>query len=119
MKRILIVEDYYVLADVESLLCTMEGYDVRVARNGAEGLAVLKDFHPDLILLDIVLPGGMDGIDFLGQIGETGEPVPRILVVSARLDDDTKAQLDSRGVDTLAKPFKVSELASRMQAILG
>ena len=46
MKKVLIIEDYYALADIESLLCTMEGYEVKVAKSGDEGLAAFVEFQP-------------------------------------------------------------------------
>ena len=61
VKKVLIIEDYYALADIESLLCTMEGYEVKVAKSGDEGLAVFGDFQPDLVLLDLMLPGDLSG----------------------------------------------------------
>src|SRR4029077_537304 len=61
MKKVLIIEDYYALADIESLLCTMEGYEVKVAKSGDEGLAAFVEFQPDLVLLDLMLPGDLSG----------------------------------------------------------
>ncbi len=118
MKRILIVEDYHALADVESLLCTMEGYDVRIARTGDEGVASFDAFGPDLVLLDLVLPGNVDGFGVLGHIRAAGSTV-KVLVVSARIDEATRAELDTdSNVDTMRKPFKVNDLAARIQALL-
>jgi DNA-binding response OmpR family regulator len=120
MKKVLIIEDYYALADIESLLCTMEGYEVKVAKSGDEGLAVVSEFEPDLVLLDLMLPGEMSGTQVLERIrGDHGEN-PKILVVSALVNPTTAPKLEEYGnVQTLAKPFKVKELASRIQAMLG
>ena len=68
MKKVLIIEDYYALADIESLLCTMEGYEVKVAKSGDEGLAAFVDFQPDLVLLDLMLPGDLSGTQVLERI---------------------------------------------------
>ena len=119
-KRILIVEDYYALADQESFLCSMEGYEVRIARSGNEGLQVFGEFHPDLVLLDLVLPGDMDGMELLDHMLAANGHSPRVLVVSARLDPETKKDLESReNVHTLRKPFKLNDLAARINDILG
>lgn len=120
MKRILIIEDYYVLADIESLLCTMEGYDVKVAKSGDEGLSALEDFEPDLVLLDLMLPGDLSGHQVLERIRSDHGADPKVLVVSALVNATTSPKLEAYGnVQTLAKPFKVRELAERIQMMLG
>jgi DNA-binding response OmpR family regulator len=109
MKRVLIIEDYYALADIESLLCTMEGYEVRVAKSGDEGLTVFSDFKPDLVLLDLILER------IRADHGEDA----KVLVVSALVNATTTPKLEAYGnVQTLAKPFKIKELASRIQSML-
>src|ERR1700730_7705622 len=119
MKRVLIIEDYYALADIESLLCTMEGYEVRVAKSGDEGLNVCSEFKPDLVLLDLMLPGELSGTQVLEKIrGEHGEDA-KVLVVSALVNATTTPKLEAYcTVQTLAKPFKTKELASRIQSML-
>ncbi len=119
LKRVLIVEDYDVLADIESMLCTMEGYEVRVAHDADSAASAYGEFHPDLVMLDLGLPDDADGERFLDIIrGEGGVPA-KVLVVSGRLDTATSAALESRdNVATMAKPFKLSELALRIQELL-
>ena len=119
MKRVLIIEDYYALADIESLLCTMEGYEVRVAKSGDEGLAVFGEFKPDLVLLDLMLPGDKSGTQVLESIRAEHGEAAKVLVVSALVNSTTAPKLEAHGnVQTLAKPFKIKELASRIQAML-
>ena len=119
MKKVLIIEDYYALADIESLLCTMEGYEVKVAKSGDEGLAAFVEFQPDLVLLDLMLPGRP-----LRHPGARADPLrprqrPKVLVVSALVNASTAPKLEAYGnVQTLAKPFKIKELASRIQSML-
>ena len=118
-KKVLIIEDYYALADIESLLCTMEGYDVKVAKSGDEGLAVLEDFEPDLVLLDLMLPGDVSGNEVLAKIRADHGSEPRVLVVSALINPTTAPKLEAMGnVETLAKPFKIKDLAARIQNML-
>ena len=120
MKRVLIIEDYYALADIEHLLCTMEGYEVRVAKSGDDGLAVLDEFHPDLVLLDLMLPVELSGTQLLERIRADRGPEPKVLVVSALVNPSTAPKLEAYGnVQTLAKPFRIKELAARIQAMLG
>lgn len=119
MKKVLIIEDYYALADIESLLCTMEGYEVRVAKSGDEGLGVLAEFSPDLVLLDLMLPGELSGTQVLEKIRQEHGDGTKVLVVSALVNPTTAPKLEAYGnVQTLAKPFKIKELASRIQAML-
>ena len=119
MKKVLIIEDYYALADIEHLLCTMEGHEVRVAKTGDEGLAILAEFNPDLVLLDLMLPGELSGTQVLEKIRQERGQEPKVLVVSALVNPTTTPRLEAYGnVQTLAKPFKIKELAARIQALL-
>jgi DNA-binding response OmpR family regulator len=114
MKKVLIIEDYYALADIESLLCTMEGYEVKVAKSGDEGLAAFVEFQPDLML-----PGDLSGTQVLERIRSDHGSDPKVLVVSALVNASTAPKLEAYGnVQTLAKPFKIKELASRIQSML-
>jgi DNA-binding response OmpR family regulator len=119
MKRVLIIEDYYALADIESLLCTMEGHEVKVAKSGSEGLALFEEFHPDLVLLDLMLPGEMSGTQVLEKIRADHGLEPKVLVVSALVNPTTAPKLEAFGnVQTLAKPFKIKDLAANIQSML-
>ena len=119
MKKVLIIEDYYALADIESLLCTMEGYEVKVAKSGDEGLTLFGEFQPDLILLDLMLPGELSGSQVLERIRAENGTSPKVLVVSALVNPTTAPKLEAYGnVETLGKPFKIKELAARIQAML-
>jgi DNA-binding response OmpR family regulator len=119
MKKVLIIEDYYALADIESLLCTMEGYEVKVAKSGDEGLVLFSEFQPDLVLLDLMLPGELSGSQVLERIRAENGTSPKVLVVSALVNPTTAPKLEAYGnVETLGKPFKIKELASRIQSML-
>lgn len=119
MKKVLIIEDYYALADIESLLCTMEGYETKVAKNADEGLAAFTEFRPDLVLLDLMLPGDLSGTEVLEQIRQQHGLAPKVLVVSALINSTTAPKLEALGnVRTLAKPFKIRELAAAIQDML-
>ena len=119
MKKVLIIEDYYALADIESLLCTMEGYEVKVAKSGDEGLKLYGEFQPDLVLLDLMLPGELSGTQVLEKIRSDHGEAAKVLVVSALVNATTTPKIEAYGnVQTLAKPFKIKELASRIQSML-
>jgi two-component system phosphate regulon response regulator PhoB len=96
MKKVLIIEDYYALADIESLLCTMEGYEVKVAKSGDEGLAAFVEFQPDLVLLDLMLPGDLSGTQVLERIRSDHGSDPKVLVVSALVNASTAPKLEQR-----------------------
>lgn len=120
MKRILVVEDYYALADIETLLCQMEGYEVKTAKTGEEGLELIESYHPDLVILDLMLPGDLSGSQVLQKIRTDGKVEPKVLVVSALVNPTTAPELERYpNVETLRKPFKVKELAGRVRGMVG
>jgi DNA-binding response OmpR family regulator len=120
MKRILVVEDYYALADIETLLCQMEGYEVKTAKTGEEGLELIETYSPDLVILDLMLPGELSGSQVLQRIRSNGQDEPKVLVVSALVNQTTTPELEKYpNVQALKKPFKVKELANRVRSMVG
>jgi two-component system, OmpR family, response regulator len=120
MKRIVVVEDYYALADMESLICQMEGYEVKTARTGEEGLTLIRSYKPDLVILDLMLPGELSGSEVLQKIRNDGQDEPKVLVVSALVNQTTTPELEKfKNVQALKKPFKVKELATRVRSMVG
>jgi len=103
-SRILVVEDETHLAEGLKLNLTLKGYDVMIAADGNAALQKWKEWAPDLIVLDIMLPG-IDGLSVLRNIRLEDERIP-ILILSARGDPDDRVKGFSYGVDDyLAKPF--------------
>ncbi len=95
----------------------MSGYDVLIANNGEQALELVRLHQPDLILLDLWLPGEMDGMSVCAQVRQWSQ-VP-IIVVSARTDEKQKVQaLDKGADDYLTKPFNNDELLARIRACL-
>jgi two-component system KDP operon response regulator KdpE len=95
----------------------MSGYDVLIADNGEQAVELVRLHQPDLILLDLWLPGEMDGISVCVQVRQWSQ-VP-IIVVSARTDEKQKVQaLDKGADDYLTKPFNNDELLARVRACL-
>ena len=114
--RVLIVEDDAEITDVLRRSLRNEGYEVRTAGDGPAALAACGDFVPDLVVLDLGLPG-MDGIEVCRAIREQGD-VP-ILILTARAEtDDRVAGLDSGADDYLVKPFERQEFLARVRALL-
>lgn len=119
MKRVLVIEDYYALADIETLLCQMEGFEVKTAKTGEEGLQLVDSYQPDLIILDLMLPGELSGSQLLQKIRADGRSTPKVLVVSALVNPTTSVELERYpNVQTLKKPFKVKELASQVRSMV-
>ena len=95
----------------------MSGYDVLIANNGEQAIDLVRLHQPDLILLDLWLPGEMDGMSVCAQVRQWSQ-VP-IIVVSARTDEKQKVQaLDKGADDYLTKPFNNDELLARIRACL-
>jgi two-component system alkaline phosphatase synthesis response regulator PhoP len=117
MKRILVVEDN---ANLAYGLCTsleLEGHEVLVAEDGHEGLRRAREVDPDLVVLDLMLPG-MDGYRVLKALREEGRTVP-VLILTARGEEADKVLGFRLGADDyVTKPFGLLELLARVQALL-
>jgi len=115
--QILVVEDETHLAEGLKLNLTLKGYGVRIATDGPSALEQWKQWRPDLIVLDIMLPG-IDGLSVLRSIRLEDERIP-ILILSARGDPDDRVKGFSYGVDDyLAKPFNLDEFLLRVERLL-
>ena len=113
MKHILIIDDDIYIGNVMEEVLIKEGYEVLRAYSGTEAIYVLSASTPDLILLDLMLPG-LSGEEVLSQI--KGIPV---IVVSAKIDvDDKVALLLGGATDYITKPFEMKELLARITVAL-
>lgn len=113
MKRILIVDDDVAIGDMVEETLKKEGYLTMRAYSGTEAPLVVASKKPDLILLDLMLPG-ISGEELLSKIKD----IPTI-VVSAKLDEDNKVDMLVNGaVDYVTKPFSVKELVARIAIAL-
>ena len=114
--RVLVVEDDVDIADVLRRSLRNEGYEVRTSADGVEALDVAAGFLPDLVVLDLGLPG-MDGVEVCRRLRSDGD-VP-ILMLTARTEtEDRVTGLDSGADDYLVKPFERQELLARLRALL-
>ena len=114
---ILIVEDEFAVARGIQYALQQEGYTVAVARSGEEGLEFATNQAPDLVVLDVRLPG-MDGFEVLRRLRATGSKAP-VLVLTARDDEvDKVIGLELGADDYLTKPYGLRELMSRIKALL-
>jgi two-component system, OmpR family, response regulator MprA len=114
--RVLVVEDDEAIADVLRRTLRQEGHEVRSSGDGIEALRAAEEFVPDLVILDLGLPG-LDGVEVLRRLRQESD-VP-ILILTARADlDDRVTGLDSGADDYLVKPFERQELLARMRALM-
>ncbi len=117
MSRILIIEDN---EDLAYGLCNnleIEGYEVRTASTGRDGLREAADFSPDLILLDLMMPE-MDGFEVLESLRKDDDSTP-VLILTARGEEMDKVRgLRSGADDYVTKPFGLMELLARVEALL-
>ncbi len=112
--RVLVVDDDAALAEMLTLVLRTEGFDSRVCASGDRALGAFRDFRPDVVLLDLMLPG-KDGIDVCKEIrAESGVP---IVMLTAKSDTvDVVLGLESGADDYVVKPFKPKELVARIRA---
>jgi DNA-binding response OmpR family regulator len=115
-KTVLVVEDEDAIAEAVRARLQSEGYEVLVASDGPEAIRVHAERRPDLVVLDLMLPG-MDGLEVCQRIQRDGwTPV---LMLTARTEEADKVAGFAVGADDyLTKPFSLRELAARVQAIL-
>jgi len=114
--RILVVDDDPALAEMLTIVLRGEGFDSAVVRDGSRALDAFREVRPDLVLLDLMLPG-LSGLDVCKQIrGESGVP---IIMLTAKTDTvDVVLGLESGADDYVMKPFKPKELTARVRARL-
>ena len=115
-RHILVVEDERKIADAIASGLSTEQYDVTVAHSGEDGLASIAQRTPDVIVLDILLPG-RDGLDVLRTIRRMGTRIPVLLLTSKDSIEDRVAGLDAGADDYLVKPFAFAELSARIRAL--
>jgi two-component system, OmpR family, alkaline phosphatase synthesis response regulator PhoP len=117
VTRILVVEDQRDLALGLRANLEVEGYDVDVAGTGEEALRIAADRAPDVVILDIMLPG-IDGYEVLAKLRAMGLTMP-VLMLTARAEEVDKVRGFRTGADDyVTKPFGVMELLVRIQALL-
>jgi two-component system, OmpR family, response regulator MprA len=116
--NILIVEDERSIASFLRRGLVFEGYDVRVTDSGSEALSITRDTQIDLIVLDIMLPGEIDGIEVCRRIRGAGDPVPILMLTAKDEVSDRVEGLDAGADDYMVKPFAFEELLARLRALL-
>ena len=115
-KKILVVDDDAKTVELVRLYLNRDGYRVLTAYDGAEALRLARESHPDLIVLDLMLPG-IDGLEICRTLRDESD-VPIIMLTAMTTDQDRLTGLDLGADDYVTKPFSPRELAARVRAVL-
>jgi two-component system, OmpR family, response regulator MprA len=115
-ERILIIEDDEGILRVLRRALTYEGYQVETALDGENGLSQAHDWRPDLIILDLMLPG-MDGLEVTQRLRTEGNN-PILMLTAKDTINDRVQGLDAGADDYMTKPFELDELLARVRALL-
>lgn len=116
-KRILVVDDEAPIQRILRRNLTMSGYEVFIAENGKQAVEMVRLHQPDLILLDLCMPGELDGLDVCAKVRQSVQTP--IIVLSAVTEEKQKVRaLDLGADDYLTKPFGNDELQARVRACL-
>jgi DNA-binding response OmpR family regulator len=119
-KRILIVDDDAFIRRPLELILREEGYVPESARDAEEGMRAVLSSRPDLILLDVMMPG-KDGFTFCGELKQDPRfaSIPIVLLSARGLDHDRRLGLSLGATDFLTKPYSPHELKQRVRELLG
>ena len=115
-KKVRVVDDDAKTVELVRLYLNRDGYKVLVAYDGVEALRLARESHPDLILLDLMLPG-RDGLEVCRTLKSESD-VPIIMLTARTTEDDKLGGLDLGADDYVTKPFSPKELAARVRAVL-
>jgi two-component system OmpR family response regulator len=115
--RVLVVDDEPNILDVVTMALRFQGFVVETAGTGAEALASVRDFRPDLIVLDVMLPD-MEGFDVAQRLGAQRARVPIVFLTARDATDDKVRGLTLGGDDYMTKPFSLEELIARIRSVL-
>jgi len=115
--RILVVDDEQMLTDLLSMALRMEGWDVQTAASGFEALQAARDFTPDAMVLDIMMPD-LDGMSVLQRLRHSGNNVPVLFLTAKDSVGDRVAGLTAGGDDYVTKPFSLEEVVARLRGLM-
>jgi two-component system response regulator RegX3 len=116
VSRVLIVEDEPALADSVRYALEREGFECTIIADGAKAVEFVRSWRPDLVLLDLMLPG-MPGMDVCRQIRAMGR-IPIVMVTAKDTEADKVLGLELGADDYITKPFGMQELLARVRAVL-
>ena len=115
--RALVVDDEATLTDLLQMALRYEGWEIRTAGDGQTALRIAREFKPDVIVLDIMLPD-IDGLAVLQRLRADGQETPVLVLTAKDALDDRIAGLTAGGDDYVTKPFSLEELVARLRGLI-
>ncbi|WP_111766637.1 response regulator transcription factor [Nakamurella deserti] len=115
--RALVVDDEPTLAELVGMALRYEGWEIRTAASGTAAVQAAREFRPDVIVLDVMLPD-FDGMEVLRRVRADGELAPVLFLTARDAVEDRIAGLTAGGDDYVTKPFSLEELVLRLRALL-
>jgi two-component system OmpR family response regulator len=115
--RVLVVDDESTLAELLSMALRYEGWEVRSAADGISALRTAREFRPDAVILDIMLPD-MDGLEVLRRLHVDSPDVPVLFLTARDSVEDRIAGLTAGGDDYVTKPFSLEEVVARLRGLM-
>jgi two-component system OmpR family response regulator len=115
--RVLVVDDERNLTELLSMALRYEGWDVRTASNGTAAVRAAKEFEPDAVALDMMLPD-FDGLEVLRRMRAHSPNIPVLFLTAKDAVEDRVAGLTAGGDDYVTKPFSLEEVVARLRALM-
>ena len=115
--RLLVVDDEPSILELLSVSLRFAGFEVATATNGADALNRVRDFAPDLLVLDVMMPG-LDGFAVASTLRSRGDRVPVVFLTAKDATEDRVQGLTLGGDDYVTKPFSLEEVVARIRAVL-
>jgi two-component system OmpR family response regulator len=115
--RAVVVDDEATLSELISMALRYEGWDVRAAADGQHAIRTIREFSPDVVVLDVMLPD-LDGVQVLKRIRADGQDMPVLFLTAKDALDDRIAGLTAGGDDYVTKPFSLEEVIARLRGLI-
>jgi two-component system OmpR family response regulator len=115
--RVLVVDDEPNIAELLRMALRYEGWDVEVALTGSHAVSTARKFHPDSVVLDMMLPD-FDGMEVLRRLRSEQDDVPVLFLTARDAVEDRVAGLTAGGDDYVTKPFSLEEVVARLRALM-
>ena len=115
--RVLVVDDEATLTELLSMALRYEGWDVRTASDGRTAVSAAREFRPDAVVLDVMLPD-MSGLEVLRRLRTDATDVPVLFLTARDAVEDRVAALTAGGDDYVTKPFSLEEVVARLRGLI-